>query len=195
MSKLPKWDRVKWSDFTNDDRAKKTVRQFVSRSNEALEDSAGLFIFGTHGVGKSLLASLMIKELSSKHTTKVISLNGLTDLITGSWTDSSKKEEVNRLNQYYDFLIIEDFGKEFIKKDSERKSFITSILEDVINKRLVFKKSTTIVSSCGADKVSAQYSKYLSSIIKESCVPLKVTGGDYRDIIQDKLAKKYRYKQ
>lgn len=182
---LPIWHEKTWGDFTNDDRAKKVVQGYLKNLTRAEKDCVGYFIYGSPGVGKSMLANLLFKELVvSGKRVQVISLGGLIDLFTATWTSPEKKTEFNTLVQKMDYLCIEDFGKEFYRKDGDGKSFATSILEDVIVKRLGFRKITFIVSSIGAAEVSKNYSKNLASLVLETCVPLQIVGRDYRGKIQ-----------
>lgn len=190
---LPKWDKYNWDDFTNDDRAKELIKSYMHKTEDALIDGVGFFVFGRYGVGKSLLVNLLFRDLfDAGYKVRIISLTGLTELYTAAWSDKDKARIFKNLVQNIDFLCIEDFGKEYVKKDEDRKSFLTNVMEEVINKRSMFNKATFFASSIGADKISARYSEHLSSIIQECTVPLKIDGKDYRPKIQKEISKKYK---
>ena len=192
---LPIWHDKTWEDFTNDARAKKVLITYLSKLDEAEKDCFGYFIYGLPGVGKSLVANLVFKELLEMgKTIQVVSLGGLIDLVTRSWSDDSAKAKLSRLMQKTGFLCIEDFGKEFYRKDSDGRSFATSILEDLLVKRIGFRKSTFIISTINAGDVSKFYSANLSSLVLETCVPLQICGKDHRTKIQAKLKDKWQVK-
>jgi DNA replication protein DnaC len=190
---LPIWHDKSWDDFTNDERAREVIVTYSKKLEAAEKDCVGYFIYGLPGVGKSMLANILFKDLVDKSKrVKVISLGGLVDLFTASWSDSDKREDFRYLVQVVDYLCIEDFGKEFYRKDGDGKSFATTILEDVLVKRLGFRKITFIVSSIGAGEVSKIYSKNLASLVLETCVPLQVVGKDFRTKIQARLKGKWQ---
>lgn len=192
---LPIWHEKTWENFTNDARAKKVLINYLDKLDDAEKDCFGYFIYGLPGVGKSLAANLVFKELQEKgKTVQVISLGGLIDLVTRSWSDEFAKAKLSRLMQKTSFLCIEDFGKEFYRKDSDGRSFATSILEDLLVKRIGFRKSTFIISSLSAGDVSKFYSANLSSLVMEACVPLQILGKDHRTKIQAKLKDKWQGK-
>lgn len=192
---LPIWHDKTWEDFTNDARAKKVLLNYVAKIEDAKKDCFGYYIYGLPGVGKSLAANLVFKDLLElKKSVKVISLGGLIDLVTRSWSDEFAKGKLNRIMQKTDFLCIEDFGKEFYRKDSDGRSFATSILEDLLVKRVGFRKSTFIIGSISAGDISKFYSANLSSLVMETCVPLQIVGKDYRTKIQAKLKEKWQGK-
>lgn len=190
---LPKWHDAVWDDFTNDDRAKKIISNYLRNITDAEKDAVGFFIYGAQGVGKSLVANLTFKDvLAMGKTVRVISLGGLVDLVTKSWSDEDAKKTYTKLVQTTKFLCIEDFGKEFYRKDSDGKSFATSILEDVMIKRIGFRNITFIVSSISATLIKDTYSADLASIVKETCVPLQILGDDFRIGMQEDFKERYR---
>lgn len=192
---LPIWHDKTWDSFTNDARAKRTLINYLENLEDAEKDCFGYYIYGLPGVGKSLVANLVFKELLEKgKSIKVISLGGLIDLVTRSWSDEYAKAVLVRITQKIDFLCIEDFGKEFYRKDSDGRSFATSILEDLLVKRIGFRKATFIIGSINAGDVSKFYSANLSSLVLETCVPLQICGKDHRTKIQAKLKDKWQVK-
>lgn len=191
---LPHWKDKTWEDFSTDNRAKDLMTSYVASADEALSDKAGFFICGGPGVGKSLLAMLVAKSLveETKHRVRVFSFSGLIDLYKETWTSKEAKDKFKQLVQITDFLFIEDFGKEYVSKDDEGRSFPTTVLEEVISKRNMFNKVTFIVSSIDAKFVSKAYSEGLYSLIKEVCVPIRIEGSDYRSKINKEKTLKWR---
>lgn len=195
---LPIWVDKSWDDFTNDSKAKRTLQSYAERFEEAKADAVGYYIYGPPGIGKSMVANLtMIDILDNypKAQIRVITFGGLINLYKDSWSSSDARRKLSRYFQTYDIICIEDFGKEFYSKDSDGRSFGTSILEELLVKRLGFKKITFIVGSVAAGSLSKEYSEDLFSLINEACVPLALKGSDYRKEIQTKLKDKWRLKQ
>lgn len=193
---LPIWHEKSWEDFTNDERAKKIIKNYLYNLEEAEKDSFGYYVYGLPGVGKSMLTNLLFKELLDLgKKIRVISLGGLIDLVTRSWSDETSKVLLTTIIQNTTYLCIEDFGKEFYRKDSDGRSFATSVLEDLLVKRIGFRRCTFIVGSIGAGEISKIYSANLSSLVLETCVPLQVIGKDYRTKIQAGLKSKWQDKQ
>ena len=112
--------------------AKNIVGDYISDIDDTYSSGRGLYLYGSNGVGKSMLGSIIVKEAykhrySSKRITFVEYINEYTKI----WKSQSidEREYLEDLFYYYtkavDFLVLEEIGKENTKPD-----LAVTILED-----------------------------------------------------------------
>lgn len=137
-----------------------------------------LYIYGPAGVGKTYLTSCMVAELlNAGHGVIYQTAYKLFNFLEDCHFNRSKVDNAQLLkNVIYDcdLLIIDDFGTEFIT------SYTQSVLFDLLNTRLLEKKSTIINSNLNMNDVRNTYTDRISSRIMGDFTLLKFVGDDIR---------------
>ena len=150
--------------------------------DDYIEESTGLTprdnIRNT-GVGKTFLTHCIAKELlSQSYTVVYLTSIGLFDILEKNKFDrelsSLEKSTTVSYIMNCDLLILDDLGTELTN------SFTTSQLYQVIDSRLVHKKSTIISTNLSFDDLREQYSERIFSRLTSGYTLLKVTGEDIR---------------
>lgn len=185
---LDKWHDKTWNDFVNDDRAKRIVQEYDVK--KALKDGVGLYLFGENGVGKTLLLNLAFQDfIAQRKKVKIISFSGLITKFTAGWYDPEERKSLMYTLQKVDFLGIEEIGKEF-KPGSNELGLM--VLDTVIRYRVQMKKPIWITSNTPSKDIYDVYGENIASMLKETCVDVKVTGIDFRDKVAEKIRKEYK---
>ena len=164
--------------------AKNIVSDYISDIDDTYSSGRGLYLYGSNGVGKSMLGSIIVKEAykhrySSKRITFVEYINEYTKI----WKSQSidEKEYLEDLFYSYtkavDFLVLEEIGKENTKPD-----LAVTILEDCLRYREEHGLCTVICTNISLkDLISLKYqSKSVESLIRGSMTPVKIIGVDRR---------------
>lgn len=164
--------------------AKNIVSDYISDIDDTYSSGRGLYLYGSNGVGKSMLGSIIVKEAyrhrySSKRITFVEYINEYTKI----WKSQSidEKEYLEDLFYSYtkavDFLVLEEIGKESTKPDLS-----VTILEDCLRYREEHELCTVICTNLSLkDLISNKYqSKSIESLIRGSMTPIKIIGVDRR---------------
>ena len=138
-----------------------------------------LLLYGNTGVGKTFLTHCIAKELlSQSYTVVYLTSIGLFDILEKNKFDrelsSLEKSTTVSYVMNCDLLILDDLGTELTN------SFTTSQLYQVIDSRLVHKKSTIISTNLSFDDLREQYSERIFSRLTSGYTLLKVTGEDIR---------------
>lgn len=138
-----------------------------------------LLLYGNTGVGKTFLTHCIAKELlSQSYTVVYLTSIGLFDILEKNKFDrelsSLEKSTTVSYIMNCDLLILDDLGTELTN------SFTTSQLYQVIDSRLVHKKSTIISTNLSFDDLREQYSERIFSRLTSGYTLLKVTGEDIR---------------
>lgn len=181
------WHKRDFSDFTNDDEAKRIVATYIKKRKEMLVNGIGLYLWGANGVGKTLLAMCTARELIFYHyKVRVFSVDDMVDLFTGSWHSDDDKRNFDAVMRGTDFLFIDDFGKNLDKdgKPIELPDFVKRVLESVIRYRVQMHKPIWFTSNTEPSYVKEVFSEDIASLLNEAVVPVCVRGEDYRKIIQ-----------
>ncbi len=128
-----------------------------------------VFFTGLTGTGKTFLARCIGNSLLEKH--KSVFYLSASDLVSAIYD--------NKLKEYIyitDVLIIDDLGSEYITDFS-----ITQVF-NVINKRLVERKSTIITSNLSFNELKKNYDDRITSRIYNEYYLVRLDGKDLRGI-------------
>lgn len=150
---------------------------FFSKNFDQTHDN--LLLYGNTGVGKTFLTHCIAKEaLEQSHTVVYLTSPGLFDILEKNKFDKDLSYvEKNATASYIlncDLLIIDDLGTEL------NNSFTSSQLYQLIDTRLIHKRSTIISTNLSFDDLREQYSERIFSRLTSGYTLLKLTGDDIR---------------
>lgn len=172
-----------YQDYGNDEltRVRDFIIEYLDKINSKFESNAGLLFYGSNGVGKSMLASIIIKEAyrnrySSKRVTFIEYINEYTRM----WGEKGKNREELEELFYHDFkavefLVLEELGKEIDTK------IASPILEDCLRYREDYGLVTIICSNLTPKMLFEKYGPSISSLLKGNCTPVKIESVDQRN--------------
>lgn len=148
------------------------AKNFVDSFDKSFNN---ILLYGTTGVGKTFLANCIAKELLklNKSTIYYTSME-LFDALADS---TFNKNSTNQIFDYVfdcDLLIIDDLGTEVVN------SFVVSQLFQIINERILRKKSTIISTNLSPIEIMDNYNERIYSRISYSYKPIKLIGDDIR---------------
>lgn len=134
-----------------------------------------IFLYGSTGVGKTFLSNCIAKELLSRNKT-VIYLTSfeLFDALAKSTFNRQRDDNIHGHIFECDLLIIDDLGTELTN------SFVSSQLFQVVNERILRRKSTIISTNLSVNGFMQAYSERTFSRISSSYTLIKLTGDDIR---------------
>lgn len=165
------------------ERAKHHIEAYLKNLGATLKDGKGLYLYGSNGVGKTMLASIIVKEAYRfRYTSKRITFVEYIDQYTKIWKAQSVEEKEALEDAFYhyikavDFLVLEELGKEQTKID-----MAVTILEDCLRYREERGLCTIICTNLSLQELIDLYkSKSIESLIKGSLTPVKIVGEDRR---------------
>lgn len=162
------------------------VQDFIARyiSNMRftnLEDLGGLFLYGSNGVGKTMLACIVAKEAyrhrySTRRTTFVEYMTQYTNTWNARGLEEKESVEDNLYNNYkaVEFLVLEEVGKEIDSKAS------APILEDLLRYREDNGLVTIICTNLSLKDLEDKYGASVFSLLKGNMTPIRIEGKDKR---------------
>ena len=142
--------------------------------------SKSLFFGGSTGLGKSFMATSIAKDVCGMGFYVVYeSAFGLfSDLEAEHFNRDGERQVSNKRYFDCDLLVIDDLGTEMTT------AFTVAALYNLINMRLVNKKSTIITSNLTSESISSRYSMQIASRLDGDYVKVEFIGKDIRKVKQ-----------
>lgn len=160
-------------------------KKFCERWEQVQAKGLGIYLYGVHGTGKTLLTACIGNKLLEKGV--AVLFTSFLEIARVLKDKYSRNESVlvfmQNLEQV-DLLILDDIGTEVIVKSTKEKSWLQEKIYEIINARYVQKKSTIFSSNesiqdlhikCGME------SKTIDRIGEMSTVRLEIKGTSYRE--------------
>lgn len=160
-------------------------KKFCERWEQVQAKGLGIYLYGVHGTGKTLLTACIGNKLLEKGV--AVLFTSFLEIARVLKDKYSRNESVLGFMQnleQVDLLILDDIGTEVIVKSSKEKSWLQEKIYEIINARYVQKKSTIFSSNesiqdlhikCGME------SKTIDRIGEMSTVRLEIKGTSYRE--------------
>lgn len=165
------------------------ARNFVKEYEQMKKENIGLLFCGTVGSGKTYLACSIANALIEEYMIRV-KIRNFAQIINDlqkSGFDLDKNEYIESLTNV-SVLILDDLG---IERDT---SYAKEQVYNIVNSRYLKQKPTIFTTNLPYEKIKnsddgVEYERIYSRII-EMCIPVKVTGEDFRKRLQrEKLNK------
>ena len=140
---------------------------------------ANLLLFGAPGLGKTHLSAAIAREVSGRGYSVVYDTAAhVFDRFESqkfNREDDAAAADVERVMQC-DLLILDDLGTEMTT------AFVQSALYQIVNTRLMDRRSTIISTNLTPDRIAQRYSPQLSSRLEGSYQLLPFVGEDIRQL-------------
>jgi DNA replication protein DnaC len=172
-----------FDDYGSSDlkKVKDLITNYINTIDEKFENNEGLFMYGANGVGKTLLASIVVKEAyRHRYTSKRVTFNDYIKEYTRVWGVKDKLEREALEEQFYndfkavEFLVLEEIGKEIDTK------ITAPILEDCLRYREERGLVSIICTNIEPKLIVEKYGNSIGSLIKGNFLPIKIIGSDKR---------------
>lgn len=166
-----------WSDFVGDPVLLKAVRKYLDNYQAHIDRGVGLLLYGSPGVGKTLVANLVLKELirngcSGYSTTFADTI----EAFTATWGNPEEKVWFARKFKQSQVLLLDDLGKEMRTRNNLPQSTFDSILRS----RIQNARPTILTTNLLPDELGTGYGGSVLSLLHESSLAEEVTGKDWR---------------
>ncbi len=164
------------------------IARYISNMRwQSLDKLGGLCLFGSNGVGKTLIACIVAKEAyKHRYSTRRVTFVDYMSRYTLVWSarsiDEKESAEDDLFNNYkaVEFLVLEEVGKEVDSKAS------APILEDLLRYREDNGLVTVICTNLSPKDIESRYGASVASLLKGNMTPIKIEGIDKRKEYYDK---------
>lgn len=157
------------------------IKKYIEEIDDNYKNNRGLFLYGSNGVGKSLIASILVKEAyRHRYTSKRCTFQEYLNEYTRVWNAKTieEREEIEALFYHnfkaVEFLALEEIGKELDNKLSP------VVLEDLLRYREDNGLPTIVCTNLTPKTVIDKYGNSIGSLIKGNMTPILIVGEDRR---------------
>jgi DNA replication protein DnaC len=172
-------------DFVAEDDFMQEVKMYftyyLSHIEEKFLNNEGLLLVGRNGIGKTLLASLVVKEAYRfRYTSKKTTFQEYITEYTRLWSTKDLEEKTMLEENFYnefkavEFLVLDELGKEI---DS---SIGVPILEDCLRYREEKGLVTIVCTNMSKDALAEKYGRSVTSLLKGNMRCITLSGEDKR---------------
>lgn len=166
----------------------RTIDTYIKKIHDNYNFGQGIFFYGSNGVGKSHLASIILQEAyKCRYTISCFTMNKVTPIGVKASYEEDTKEFYNRKILNVDFLVIDEVGKE---QQGEKQANIT-VLEEVIRCRNAQLLPTLLITNLVMDDFKERYGNSIVSLLLQRFLDIKLVGADFRLQQHKELVKKY----
>lgn len=157
--------------------ARAKVGAYLNKLEQHLDNGYGLFLYGSTGLAKTGIASIvLIESLKLGKTGYFSTLDQCVDLYTGGWKDEDKKAFYQELILDTDVLVLDEVGNE----TRTNTNLTASCLNDILRRRSSNLQTTIMTSNLFFKKVRDVYGDEVFSILNECTTPIEFNGIDFR---------------
>lgn len=163
------------------DEVKEFVADYISNIDENFDSNKGIMFYGSNGVGKTMLSSLILKEAyRHRYTARRSTFVEYIDKYTRVWNAYSADDKSmleDELYTYYkatEFLVLEEVGKEIDSKVS------APIFEDLLRYREDNGLVTIICTNLNIKLMTEKYGESCISLLKGNTTPIMIESEDNR---------------
>jgi len=164
-----------WSDYAQN--PPEELATYLRRHEDFISRGVGLLFTGTAGTGKTLLATLILKELINLGYDCFSTTFARTiESFTATWGDAEEKSWFARKFMYSDVLLLDDLGKEW--RNSSRLP--QSTFDMILRSRVQDGRPTLVTTNCTLQELETGYGAAVLSLLSECSIVLSFSGEDFR---------------
>jgi DNA replication protein DnaC len=161
--------------------ALKVYERFRGDFEENLSLGLGMVLIGDFGVGKTLLANLLVKDALRRGSWAFIATFArLLRMYERTWHDKDFAWWWENRVRHAPLLVVDDIGKETKAKAQETTNMTRGLLDDLIRYRVSASLSTIVTTNVTTDLFGATYGEGLGSLFGGSAEIVRLTGSDFR---------------
>jgi DNA replication protein DnaC len=163
--------------WPKNEKALEIIKKYLGSLEKAREKGIGLYISGPHGVAKTTISIIILKQALREYfkcffckSTEII------DFVRSGWYNEDRKYYWNYVVNNTDFMVIDDLARLFELTDTEKIH-----IDEIFTKRDGSNLSTIITSNHTLDSNHEKLGEALYSNFKERLIEIDIIGNDYRE--------------
>jgi DNA replication protein DnaC len=177
------YQRLGWEDFHGDQKALDLAHVYLSQHKDFIKGGMGVMYTGTWGTGKTLLSSLIAKELVKLgYDVYFATFTQLVDEFTRGWGSNDDKMRFEAKVVKSDVFFLDDIGKEFRTKNNLSEA----TFDHVLRQRALDNRPTFITTNMTIEELNEGYGSAIFSLLKERMIVHHMDGVDYREFARNR---------
>lgn len=178
------YQRLDWDDYVGPDRARTSVTKYLDRHEQFVSRGMGMYMSGSYGTGKTMLANLAIKELIKfGYTCWATTFSQTVQMFTAGWGDRVEQAYFQKKFIDSQVLLLDDVGREL--RDT-RMQLAETTFDAILRQRVQAGRPTMITTNMTPVDLENGYGAAILSLIRERCLDVDFTGDDFRPAANDR---------
>ena len=157
------------------------VKKYLANLHSNFASNKGIYFYGSNGVGKTMLASIIAKECYRwRFSVRRLTFMDYISMYTKIWGAKTISEKESYEEEFYqkakgvEFLILEEVGKEY------DNTLSAVILEDCLRYREDRGFVTIFCTNLTPEILRERYGESVYSLVKGNTIPIKIVSKDKR---------------
>lgn len=157
--------------------ATKVANEYLEAADYYVGNGYGLYFQGDRGTGKTLLATILLKQLLDTGVDGYFTtFNDMLDNFVAGWTSDEQRTWFDSRVRNAPLLVVDDIGKEYSGRVGVSKVMVDNIFRSRVNNAL----PTIITTNLSVDEMASRYSSALETIAGQA-LHVKFEGSSYRE--------------
>ena len=175
------YQRLGWKDYQGDPELVQVLRKYVEDHEQYIASGEGLFFQGPVGTGKTMLATLVLKDLLKEgYSVYAKTFSQAIDMFTAGWYDDEERKYFHKKFVASQILLLDDIGREHKTRLSE------STFDSILRTRVQEGRPTLITTNMTIDEMESGYGAGILSLLKECSLHHIFTGPDFRPKVHER---------
>jgi DNA replication protein DnaC len=171
------YQRLDWDDYTGDPEAVSSLQAYVRNHYDYVDQGLGLLFTGARGVGKTMLATLVLKEfMRAGYSCFSATYSSAMEMYTAGWRDRDDKRRFDDRFLHTKVLLLDDMGRE--AKSSNNMQETT--FEHIVRNRVQACRPTILTTNLNYGDLEESYGEAVMSLLTEQSMVVEMTGESFR---------------
>ena len=181
------YQRLSWGNFSYP--IPPQIIDYLDHAEANVDRGMGLFLTGPMGVGKTMLAMLVLKDLVKQgYNCYATTFANTVEAFTSTWGDNEEKKRFADRFMYSDVLLLDDLGQE--QRTASRLPQTT--FDRILRTRIQDSRPTILTTNLKPLEVKEGYGAPVLSLLTEQSIEIQCSGGDFRPQAHDRVNREIR---
>lgn len=184
------YQRLDWEDYEGPDEIVEAMRKYLEGHANFVSRGIGLLIAGTYGAGKTMLTTLLLKELVKLgYKCYSTTFANTVEAFTAGWKSTEDQRYFQQKFVNSDVLLLDDLGREFRSKSGLNETTFDNILRT----RVQSGRPTFITTNMDLSELEEGYGGAVLSLLREVSLEYEFESvEDYRPKAQKRTLRELR---
>lgn len=177
------YQRLDWEDVPLSAEALAPIHNYIEKSDPYVDRGMGLFISGSIGTGKTLIANLVLKAFVKKdYDCYFTTFSQTIESFTSTWGSQENKEWFAERFMRSKVLCLDDLGRELRSSNK----LPASTFDHILRARTQNCRPVILTTNLNPIEVNRGYGAGVLSLLMQSSIGVHLHGNDFRPLAHDR---------